>query len=49
MLLATSIVPWLLAWLIDYELWLATGEWLGGGMPHGSTKSDDRPPGKEAA
>ena len=34
--LATTIMPWLLAWLVDYELWLATGEWMGGGMPHGS-------------
>ena len=49
MLLATSVMPWLLAWLVDYELWLATGEWLGGGIPHGSAKRDDRPPDKEAA
>jgi hypothetical protein len=48
-LLATSVMPWLLSWLVDYELWHATGEWLGGGMPHGPTKRDDQPPDKEAA
>lgn len=42
--LARTIMPWLLAWLIDYELWLATGEWLGGGMPHGNHKSLTEPP-----
>jgi hypothetical protein len=49
MLLATSIMPWLLSWLLDYEFWYATGEWLGGGMPHGSTKSADDPPRDEEA
>src|SRR5688572_5345483 len=33
-LLAVTVMPWLLAWLVDYELWFATGEWLGGGVPH---------------
>lgn len=36
--LATTVMPWLLSWLVDYEVWFATGEWLGGGIPHGSTK-----------
>lgn len=49
MLIATSVMPWLLSWLVDYELWHATGEWLGGGKPHGSSKRDDPPPDKEAA
>ena len=30
-LLANTIVPWAIEWLYYYELWLATGEWLGGG------------------
>ena len=35
MQLATTIVPWCSEWLFYYELWLATGEWLGGGVhPH---------------
>lgn len=28
---ATTIVPWTSLWLNYYELWQATGEWLGGG------------------
>lgn len=31
MLIAETIIPWTLEWLAFYELWLATGEWLGGG------------------
>jgi hypothetical protein len=30
----TTIVPWISEWLLFYELWLFTGEWLGGG--HGT-------------
>ena len=41
--LATTVLPWLLAWLVDYELWFATGEWFGGGMPHGETKGPNEP------
>lgn len=26
-----TVIPWLMAWLVDYELWHATGEWMGGG------------------
>ena len=29
--LANTIIPWTVEWLYFYELWLATGEWLGGG------------------
>lgn len=32
MLLATMIVPWTSEWLLHYEVWLATGEWCGGGI-----------------
>lgn len=33
-LISDTIIPWVADWLLYYELWLATGEWLGGG--HGS-------------
>lgn len=33
-----TIVPWISEWLLHYEIWLATGEWCGGGI---------RPPSKE--
>lgn len=29
--LAKTIVPWTVEWLYFYEMWLATGRWLGGG------------------
>lgn len=29
--LSNTIIPWTVEWLYFYELWLATGEWLGGG------------------
>jgi len=45
--LATSIMPWLLSWLVDYEIWLATGEWLGGGVSHRSTKTPDGDRGQQ--
>ena len=32
MLLSKTIVPWISEWLLYYEMWLATGEWLGGGI-----------------
>ncbi|WP_434478886.1 hypothetical protein [Gemmatimonas sp.] len=37
--LATTIVPWLLEWLLHYEVWLTTGEWRGGGVDHGTGSS----------
>lgn len=49
MALATSVMPWLLSWLVDYELWYATGEWLGGGVHRGSTKGPEQATDKEAA
>jgi len=30
-LIATTIIPWLSLWLHYYEVWRATGQWLGGG------------------
>jgi hypothetical protein len=35
MKIANTIVPWLSLWLFHYEVWHATGEWLGGGIEHG--------------
>jgi len=32
MLLVNTIVPWAAEWLAHYEIWLATGEWCGGGV-----------------
>lgn len=32
MAIADTIVPWLFLWLFHYEIWHATGEWLGGGV-----------------
>jgi hypothetical protein len=31
MLISETIVPWTSLWLYYYEMWHATGEWLGGG------------------
>ncbi len=30
-LLSDTIMPWILEWLYQYEIWLATGQWNGGG------------------
>lgn len=30
-LLSDTIIPWTIEWLYYYEIWLATGEWQGGG------------------
>ena len=30
--IALTIVPWTSLWLYFYEVWRATGEWLGGGI-----------------
>lgn len=32
MLLVKIIVPWISEWLLNYEIWLVTGTWCGGGM-----------------
>jgi hypothetical protein len=31
MFLAWTIIPWTSEWLINYEIWVATDEWYGGG------------------
>jgi hypothetical protein len=39
MFLARTIIPWTSEWLLHYEIWLATGEWHGGGIhPPGGKK-----------
>lgn len=42
-LLANTVIPWTIEWLYYYELWLTTGEWLGGGEhPNiGEPKTED--------
>lgn len=32
MFLARTTLPWACEWLANYELWLVTGEWYGGGV-----------------
>src|SRR5262249_37434392 len=36
--LALTIMPWTLLWLFYYEIWLATGTWMGGGVNHVGAK-----------
>jgi hypothetical protein len=47
--IAMTILPWLLTWLVDYELWYATGVWFGGGVEHNGPKGGDHPPTGEVA
>lgn len=30
-LISNTIIPWTIEWLYHYEIWLVTGDWLGGG------------------
>ena len=41
--LSRTIIPWTVEWLYFYEIWLATGEWCGGGEhpQTGDQKDDD--------
>ncbi|MBV6503328.1 MAG: hypothetical protein AKCLJLPJ_01397 [Fimbriimonadales bacterium] len=36
-----TIIPWTALWLLYYELWLDTGEWLGPESPHRYPRSPD--------
>lgn len=38
---AETLIPWASLWLYYFELWLMTGEWLGGGI-HGNNKTKPR-------
>ena len=48
--LAVTIVPWTAEWLLHYEIWLATGEWTGGGRHlRDHAKHAGRGPGRDTA
>lgn len=32
LLLAKTVIPWIYDWLFHYEIWVATGDWTGGGV-----------------
>ena len=34
MLYVHTLIPWACEWLLHYEIWVATGEWKGGGIEH---------------
>lgn len=38
--LSETIIPWITLWLYHYEVWHATGEWLGGGEHPSSGKKE---------
>lgn len=39
---ADTLIPWISLWLYYFELWVMTGEWLGGGIHESpKTKSKD--------
>jgi hypothetical protein len=42
MVLADTIIPLASLWLFYYEVWFATGEWLGGGEHPGEHESDPK-------
>lgn len=42
--LAKTIIPWLMCWLADYEVWHATGVWMGGGIDHAGPKIEGAGP-----
>lgn len=42
MLLVKTILPWASEWLLHYEVWLATGEWYGGGVHPGPRSARKR-------
>lgn len=39
-LLANTVVPWALEWLLHYEIWVGTNEWHGGGIEHEKAPQD---------
>jgi hypothetical protein len=41
-LIAETTMPWTERWLGNYEFWLATGEWKGGGRHIGPDDGDDQ-------
>lgn len=41
-LIAATIVPWACEWCYYYEVWFATGKWMGPEYPHGTPKPRTR-------
>jgi len=39
--LGTTVIPWLAEWLFFYEIWYATGEWLGGGIHPSDSETEE--------
>ena len=39
MFLADTVIPWACEWLLQYEFWLSTGTWHGGGI-HYTTETE---------
>ena len=46
-ILASTVIPWLAMWLMYYEFWHATGEWLGGGE-HPEVPTDSNATGNQS-
>lgn len=44
MAIARTILPWFRCWLLDYEVWRATGVWSGGGATHSGPKAEATSP-----
>ena len=42
MLIAQTVMPWVSEWITQYENWLITGEWHGGGIEHGVKHVDEK-------
>jgi hypothetical protein len=42
-LYTATIIPWTSEWLVHYEIWVATGEWFGGGKhPDNNQKEENK-------
>jgi hypothetical protein len=41
-LVALTIIPWAAQWLVCYEIWHATGQWVGGGAHPERLDQDDK-------
>lgn len=39
---AETLIPWTSLWLYYFEIWLVTGEWLGGGAHPGDKKNSEK-------
>jgi hypothetical protein len=41
--IADTLIPWIIDWLVSYELWQTTGKWLGGGRDHRASTTMRQP------